>query len=211
MTANIETLEPRRLFTAAAPTFHTGADGVVEITGTNRRDVITVVEHFPGSGIFDVQYSDTFAQVNTFVGFRIDGGGGDDRLAIQVGVSAPITTVTIRGGKGNDVLLGSPFADRLDGGAGRDHLDGRAGDDELHGGAGNDSLLGNGGADQLFGGAGADFLDGGDGSDDLAGGPGRDGDSGGAGADFFDDSIDGEREHLDVTLGDDFANLPELP
>ena len=96
MRANIETLEPRRLFAAAAatpPTIGHGADGAVEITGTKRRDVITVVEHFPGSGIFDIQYLGTFAQVTTCVGFRIDGGGGNDRLAVEF--AAPMGTVTI--------------------------------------------------------------------------------------------------------------------
>ena len=209
MTANIETLEPRRLFAAlpASVTFHTADDGVIEITGTKRRDEVTVVEHFPGSGIFDVFYEERFQQVTTTVGFRIDGGGGDDRLAFEV--NAAIGTVTIQGGKGNDVLLGSPGADILDGGAGRDHLDGRMGDDELHGGAGNDTLLGTGGNDRLFGGAGSDFIDGGDGNDNLAGGSGRDGLSGSAGADLFDDSTDGERERLDVGETDSLANLSE--
>src|SRR5687768_6130121 len=128
----------------------------MEITGTRGRDEIAVVEHFPGSGIYDVFYADTFQQVTTSVGFRINGGGGDDRLAVEV--NAPIVPVTLIGGNGNDVLLGSPGADTLDGGGGRDHLDGRAGDDVLRGNAGNDTLLGAAGTDTLYGGRGNDFL-----------------------------------------------------
>ena len=210
MNANIEVLEPRRLF-AVAPqtvTFHMADDGVMEITGTRRRDEITVVEHFPGSGIYDVRYADTFQQVTTSVGFRIDGGKGDDRLAIEV--NAAIVPVTILGGDGNDTLLGSPGADVLDGGRGRDHLDGRAGDDLLRGRAGNDTLCGDAGADTLYGGGGNDFLVGGDGNDVLGGDAGRDGVSGGGGADTFDDSIDGERERLDVTVVDSVGSVSEV-
>lgn len=202
MNTKIESLEARRLF-AASVTFEVADDGVMEITGTRGRDDITLVEHFPGSNIYDVFYAGTFQQVTNSVGFRIDGGGGDDRLAIQV--NAPIIPVTLLGGSGNDVLLGSPGNDRLDGGGGRDHLDGRAGDDTLRGGAGNDTLLGSAGIDTLYGGRGNDFLDGGDGNDAMGGEAGRDGVSGGAGDDVFDDTMDAERERFDYAVGDNLG------
>jgi Ca2+-binding RTX toxin-like protein len=205
----IESLESRRLL-AAAPatvTFEVADDGVMEVTGTRGRDVITVVEHFPGSNIYDVFYADTFQQVTTSVGFRINGNGGNDRLAVEV--NAAIVPVTLFGGAGNDVLLGSPGADVLDGGGGRDHLDGRAGDDMLRGGAGNDSLLGGNGTDAIYGGRGSDFLDGGEGNDSIGGGAGRDNVSGGSGPDLFDDTVDAERERLDYAAGDSLGSVSD--
>ena len=75
---------------------------------------------------------------------------------------------------GNDVLTGTPFADRISGLAGDDILNGGTGNDTLFGGAGNDLLSGGAGADVLNGGAGADVLNGGIGRDILSGGAGAD-------------------------------------
>ena len=66
----------------------------------------------------------------------------------------------LSGGRGDDVLWGSPAADLLRGGAD---------DDELHGGAGNDWLSGGAGDDVVDGGLGADRLSGGEGDDVLVG------------------------------------------
>lgn len=64
-------------------------------------------------------------------------------------------------------LLGSPFADRLEGSDNADVLYGGDGD-------GDDVILGRGGNDRLFGGAGNDLLDGGAGINILDGGQGFD-------------------------------------
>lgn len=48
---------------------------------------------------------------------------------------------------GDDLLLGTPHADSLDGGAGDDRIEGRAGDDTIRGGAGNDLIDPGQGAD----------------------------------------------------------------
>ncbi|MGV8834247.1 MAG: calcium-binding protein, partial [Devosia sp.] len=71
----------------------------------------------------------------------------------------------VRGGSGNDNVVGAGWSETLDGGAGNDVLSGLAGDDQLYGGAGNDVLEGGAGNDILIGGAGADVLNGGDGFD----------------------------------------------
>jgi VCBS repeat-containing protein len=73
----------------------------------------------------------------------------------------------------------------LDGGNGRDILVGTAGEDRINGGNGDDVLQGLGGHDALFGENGDDRLFGGDGNDLLAGGQGNDRLWGGAGADLF--------------------------
>ncbi len=109
----------------------------------------------------------------------------------------------VRGGSGNDRIIGSPIDDAINGSQGNDTLSGEAGDDFLRGGkgndlisggVGNDILNGNLGDDTLNGDAGNDFLRGGKGNDVLIGGDGNDiliGDSGnntltgGAGADIF--------------------------
>ncbi|TDH35213.1 calcium-binding protein, partial [Pseudohoeflea suaedae] len=73
-----------------------------------------------------------------------------------------------------DVINGSSGANVLSGGAGGDTIDGQAGNDTLLGGAGNDTLNGGSGNDTLYGGAGEDILAGGLGSDVLLGGLGAD-------------------------------------
>jgi Ca2+-binding RTX toxin-like protein len=80
----------------------------------------------------------------------------------------------IRGGKGPDVLNGTPGPDRIAGFAGNDTLNGLAGDDVLRGGKGNDTLNGGDGNDRLKGGKGADQLNGNAGNDLIDGrGDGR--------------------------------------
>ncbi|TDE38981.1 calcium-binding protein [Antarcticimicrobium sediminis] len=75
---------------------------------------------------------------------------------------------------GNDTLIGSAVANRLEGRGGRDTLIGRGGNDILLGEDGHDQLLGGAGRDKLFGGAGNDRLDGGNGNDILKGNLGAD-------------------------------------
>jgi hypothetical protein len=118
-----------------------------------------------------------------------NGGGAPETTTSPTGRCVRAMTGTAR----PNVLMGSPFGDRilggrgndrLSGGAGDDCLSGQAGSDRLTGGAGNDVLSGGGGNDRLSGGRGADVLSGGRGSDVLdARGGGRDVVSCGAGRD----------------------------
>ena len=62
-------------------------------------------------------------------------------------------------------LLGSAYADVLEGDSGSNRLEGQGGDDTLEGEEGNDYLAGDGGDDTLNGGLGHDVFDGGDGID----------------------------------------------
>jgi hypothetical protein len=97
-------------------------------------------------------------------GFEVNSGGGDDHVHVAGAVTVP---VTMRGGAGNDVLVGASGPDKLIGGAGDDRLIGWSGDDQLYGGPGDDTLVGGPGTDLLNGGAGMDKLIGGPGSDEL--------------------------------------------
>ena len=75
---------------------------------------------------------------------------------------------------GNDVIVGTRRADRIDGLGGHDVICGRNGADTIRGGAGNDIIDGGGGDDTILGGVGTDYLAGGNGDDLLQGGGGND-------------------------------------
>jgi hypothetical protein len=97
----------------------------------------------------------------------IDGGAGSDTVSYSarradltidlaradgpqgaVGEGDTLRNVeNVIAGRGNDVLLGSDAANRLDGGAGADRIDGRSGNDQLLGGADSDNVQGGPGAD----------------------------------------------------------------
>lgn len=93
---------------------------------------------------------------------------------------------SLRGGGGNDLLLGSRGADNVFGGPGSDRIRAFDRPDLLHGGPGADriwggdnawkreEIFGGAGNDVLFGGPGDDLMLGKQGSDRLVGGPGRD-------------------------------------
>lgn len=73
----------------------------------------------------------------------------------------------IGGTPGDDLLIGTSLADRINGGDG---------DDDIYGG---------GGADLLYGGLGDDYIDSGTGADYIVGGAGNDGMLGREGTDIF--------------------------
>lgn len=104
---------------------------------------------------------------------------------LSVGV-ADVDPESVRGGPGDDVLIG---------GAGADRLYGDAGDDTLTGGAGPDMLKGHADADTLSGGSGDDDFHGGAGRDDLFGGQGADMMRGMAGWDEIRGGADGDTLH----------------
>ena len=95
-----------------------------------------------------------------------------------------------RGTDGDDVIVGSARADRIDCGSGNDWVDSGGGDDVIRCGSGNDLVEagpgddivhGDSGNDRIDGGTGDDGLFGGTGDDRIVGGPGRDRIDGGSG------------------------------
>jgi Ca2+-binding RTX toxin-like protein len=82
---------------------------------------------------------------------RVFGLGGDDVLDARA-VAAKYV-VEMRGGDGNDLLVGGAGGDLLFGGDGNDGLRGGGGRDLLAGGRGSDAVRGEGGADVVIGGA----------------------------------------------------------
>lgn len=104
-------------------------------------------------------------QAPAIAGFEVNAGGGNDRIVIAREVPVP---TTLRGGAGNDELIGGGSSDSLLGNSGNDRLVGRAGADSVMGGEGDDRLVGGSGNDLLRGGPGNDELVGGSGANDVA-------------------------------------------
>jgi Ca2+-binding RTX toxin-like protein len=92
------------------------------------------------------------------------GGDGNDTLRAGTGREDGLG---LSGGRGDDLLIGSPLPDELSGGQGADRLMGRAGADELYDGGGADLVHGGRGRDVVFGGAGRDRFFGDRGKDRL--------------------------------------------
>jgi hypothetical protein len=95
-----------------------------------------------------------------------------------------------------DDVLDNPLHTHMRGGAGNDHIIGGDIDNVFFGDDGVDYLQGFGGNDQLFGGDDNDTLDGGDGADILIGGAGEDNLIGGANVDTT--IIFGNRADFDI-------------
>jgi uncharacterized repeat protein (TIGR01451 family) len=154
-------------------------------SGADGTDTLRHIENVVGS-----QYADDLggdADENVLLGRGGDdtiiGWGGFDYASYDLSplpVVASLTTGRTSGGDGSDSLasieglLGSPFADKLEGSGGSNVLSGRWGADELHGRGGRDSVFGNQGADHAFGEKGNDLLAGGPDNDRLDGGKGKD-------------------------------------
>lgn len=117
----------------------------------------TVCEHPSGVA------TELVCKVSLVAGFEVNGGQGDDSVSVSSAIELP---VTMRGGPGNDILLGGSGPDKLIGGEGNDKVAGRGGDDVLYGGPGNDELLGGSGNDVLRGGP-TDVMNGGSGHNTL--------------------------------------------
>ncbi len=95
-----------------------------------------------GSGLLELPP----ARDNDVEGLQIEGGAGDDRIAIAADVLF------------NWIILGGDGDDTLDGGSGADEIHGESGNDTLHGNAEGDALYGGPGVDALTGGPGVDVL-----------------------------------------------------
>ena len=131
-------------------------------------------EGFGGSGItVEVTGINGTSATERYTGVtRIiaDGGQGDDRIIIDSSVTVP---TVIRGGAGNDYLIGGSGLNRIEGEEGDDELIGGTGGNTIYGGVGNDVLMGSNSIDTLQGGEGDDELFGFGGSDLLDGGVGQ--------------------------------------
>jgi hypothetical protein len=120
--------------------------------------------------------------------FTVEASDGPDTISLAgTGFDNPLKDdVQVEGGRGNDLLTGSPEHDDLSGGRGDDTVLGLGGSDVLVGGRGKDTLDGGGTADLILGYGGRDIVLGGGGRDYILPGHGRDVVRCGPGRDLLD-------------------------
>jgi Ca2+-binding RTX toxin-like protein len=119
----------------------------------------------------------TSFRCNDFFDLVVDAGDGNDTIDLSAMTQGPgngrVAPVAFGNG-GIDRLIGSRFADRLDGDNPGAILD-NGGADTVYGGDGNDEIGAGAGRDLLYGQAGNDVITGGGDGDRMYGGPGNDG------------------------------------
>lgn len=135
------------------------AEGVLTITGTERRDDLTLQQVNGQLSIRGVQILVDGTLVNSVnassvTAIQIDGLDGNDRITFR------------EAGSGRQAIT---IDATINGGAGNDHIQGGAGHNVINGGAGDDKITGGSQADTLNGDDGNDWLNGGDGNDALNG------------------------------------------
>ena len=204
-----------------------GGSGNDILNGGSGNDILVggagIDELNGGDGVDTADYSAlTTAVVADLSSGRVKADGNATLSSIE----------NIRGGSGNDVLIGDVNDNALHGGAGNDSLSGGAGDDHLDGGSGNDTAdysalttavlvdltsgtaIGDGNdtlinIENIRGGSGDDTLIGESGDNTIQGGYGDDSLSGGSGNDRLDggggeDTADYSAQTTAVTV--DLAN-----
>ena len=133
-----------------------GDDDTVNYSGTNGPELIGVV----ANGVFTRISSPPFAETDVIAEHLNVLGRGDVDTITGVGNLAALTSITMDGGSGNDILRGCNGADTLIGGSGNDDVDGQQGTDTALLGSGNDMFQWDpgDGNDTVDGQAGADAL-----------------------------------------------------
>jgi Ca2+-binding RTX toxin-like protein len=94
------------------------------------------------------------------------GDDGNDHLMAAEGEESWLE-MSFTGGRGDDLIEGSPTSDWVYGNSGDDEIRGGRGDDDLFGGPDRDVVYGNSGDDRVHGGPGTDRLSGGPGTDEV--------------------------------------------
>jgi Ca2+-binding RTX toxin-like protein len=158
-------------------------NGADRLTGGPGEDLVTYVNRdAPVQVTFDGLANDGSAGEGDLVDADVELVWGGARADV---LHAAATGSSLFGDLGDDVLVGGPGPDLLNGGFddGADTISGLSGDDRLLGGPGPDGLDGGPGSDAVIAGGGDDRAAGGPDADGLEGGAGSDELDGGAGAD----------------------------
>ena len=131
-----------------------GLDGNDQLKGGAGNDYID-----GGAGIDLIDFSAAGGTPTGGITFTLVQSASDtvaDLSGVGLGIDTYRNIEGVIGTQYADTLNGSALADTLDGGDGIDSLNGNAGNDNLFGGGGNDSLDGGAGADAMSGGLGDD-------------------------------------------------------
>jgi Ca2+-binding RTX toxin-like protein len=126
----LEGLERRRLLAAAWSV----VSGKLTVSGTAGQDVVSLAT--AGSGLTLTIDGTPYSITAPVTSILMMGGKGNDDLAIADDV---VIKATLQGNEGNDKLRGGGAGDTLQGGSGNDTLDGGKGGDLFQGQAGTDT------------------------------------------------------------------------
>lgn len=135
-------LESRLCLSAAIASVTVAPDGTLSITGTPKRDSITVDWGATDASLVKVttvqgKTTNTYTfPSNTITDITVDAGNGND----TIDVSAMTFSATLIGGNGNDTIMGSGAGGSIDGGKGNDTIQTFGGVNTINAGPGNDTL-----------------------------------------------------------------------
>src|SRR5262249_48636064 len=116
-----------------------GGDGIdtVEVNGANAADNFTVAPNGTRVRFDRTTLMPCSLDSGTTENLVVNMNGGDDVFTASNGL-APLISLTVNGGAGNDTITGGDGNDRLFGGDGNDLIEGGRGNDMMFGGAGDD-------------------------------------------------------------------------
>jgi Ca2+-binding RTX toxin-like protein len=138
-----------------------GGDGIdtVEVNGGNASETFTATPNGTRVRFDRVSPAPFSLDIGTTENLVVNMNGGDDTFVGSNGL-APLISLTVDGGAGNDTITGGDGNDVLIGGDGNDTIIGGRGNDVLLGGAGNDTFVWNpgDGSDTVEGQGGHDTL-----------------------------------------------------
>jgi hypothetical protein len=139
-----------------------GGDGVdeLEFDGTADPELVTLTPSASGIRILVARNNAQVLDIGTTENVVVHTAGGDDVIVAAVHL-AGLTTLTLDGGDGDDIMTGGDGGDVLLGGAGNDRITPKQGNDQVSGGDGDDVLIWSPGddSDRFEGGGGADRLE----------------------------------------------------
>jgi Ca2+-binding RTX toxin-like protein len=138
-----------------------GGDGIdtVEVNGGNASEVFTATPNGTRVRFDRVSPAPFSLDIGTTENLVVNMNGGDDTFTGSNGL-APLISLTVDGGAGNDTITGGDGNDRLFGGDGNDLIEGGRGNDVMFGGAGDDTFTWDpgDGSDTIEGQAGHDTM-----------------------------------------------------
>jgi Ca2+-binding RTX toxin-like protein len=115
-----------------------GSD-VVEVNGGNGSEVFTTTANGTRVRFDRIDPAPFSIDIGTSESLVLNANGGNDQFS-ATGNLAALIAITVDGGTGDDIILGSNGADILRGGDNNDFIDGQQGNDAIFAGAGDDVI-----------------------------------------------------------------------